>query len=253
MTGWLRIVGLGPAGEDWRTPEATATLHAATAIVGYIPYVNAVPASALGVRYPSDNKVELDRATHALQLAQAGERVAVVSGGDAGIFGMAAAVFEALEHGNPAWRELNIAVVPAMSALLAAAARVGAPLGHDFCVVSLSDYLKPWPIIAKRLEAACSADFVLVLYNPASKTRRSQIEAAIDLLRAHRTRDTVVILAQNIGRVGEQVTITTLAQVDSNSIDMRTLVLVGSTQTRCIARPNAAPFVYTPRFYGARE
>lgn len=249
MSGWLRVVGLGPGPAEWLTPEASAALHAATDIVGYTPYVRAVADSALAARHPSGNGAEIERAREALRMAAAGARVAVVSGGDAGVFGMAAAVFEALEQGEEAWRALDIQVLPGVSAVLAAAARLGAPLGHDFCVVSLSDYLKPWAVIERRLRAACEGDFVLAIYNPASGARKEQLRAALACLRALRGGETVAMLAANIGRAGERVAVTTLAALDPEQVDMRTLLMIGSSRTRCVERPEQAPFVYTPRFY----
>lgn len=248
MNGWLRIVGLGPADAKWLSPEASEILHAATDVVGYVPYVESLPASVTAKRHASDNRVEIDRAKAALEMAANGARVAVVSGGDAGVFGMAAAVFEAMET-DAKWHSLDVTVVPGMTALLAAAARVGAPLGHDFCVMSLSDYLKPWEAIEKRLEAASAGDFVLAIYNPASKTRREQIASALAQLRKARGGETLVILAASVGRAEERITITNLAEVNPDAIDMRTLVIVGSSATRRIERDGKSPIIYTPRSY----
>jgi len=244
MSGWLRVVGLGPGPDKWLTPEAHDVLHAATDIVGYIPYVERVPATARAKRHASDNRVELERAQQALQAAACGARVAVVSGGDAGVFGMAAALFEAMEKGDAAWRVLDVAVVPGMTALLAAAARVGAPLGHDFCVISLSDQRKPWSVIQLRLKAACEGDFVLAVYNPASSTRREQLEAALAQLRVARGADTVAVAATSVGCKDERVMVTTLGALDAAQVNMRTLLIIGSTKTRAVGR-----FVYTPRTY----
>ena len=244
MSGWLRVVGLGAGNKEWLTPQAHAVLHTATDIFGYTPYVNAVPESVSATRHASDNGEELERATAAIKMAVSGARVAVVSGGDSGVFGMAAAVFEALEKGDAAWCELDIEIIPGISAMLVAAARIGAPLGHDFCAISLSDYLKPWEIIAKRLRVACEGDFVLAIYNPASKTRRQQLENALDILRTHRTPNTIVILAKSIGRTEENIIVTELAKLNPDDVDMRTLIIIGSSHTRRIGR-----FVYTPRFY----
>ncbi len=244
MSGWLRIVGLGPGPAEWLTPEGTDILHAATDIYGYTPYINAVTKTVTATRHASDNGEELQRAAEALRQAAGGARVAVVSGGDAGIFGMAAAVFEALEKGDVSWQEIDIAVVPGMTAFIAAAARIGAPFGHDFCVISLSDYLKPWPIIEKRLLAASEGDFVLAIYNPASKTRREQLKSALKILQKNRAPDTIAILAKSIGRAEENIITTTLAALNPDDVDMRTLVIIGSSHTRRIGR-----FVYTPRSY----
>ena len=183
MTGSLAVVGLGPGPACWMAPEASDVLAAASDIVGYQPYVDRVPERAGQRRHASDNRVEIDRARHALTMAAEGCRVAVVSGGDPGIFAMAAAVLEAIEAGDSAWRALDIMVVPGISAMQAAAARLGAPLGHDFCAISLSDNLKPWEIVACRLKAAAEGDFVIALYNPASKARPDRIHDAFALLR----------------------------------------------------------------------
>lgn len=251
MSGWVRVVSLGAGPAHWLTPEAHAALHSATDIIGYTPYVAAVPDSVTAKRHPSDNGVEVERASMALHMAANGARVAIVSGGDAGIFGMASAVFEALEQGDETWKQLDIEVLPGISAMLAAAARIGAPLGHDFCVISLSDYLKPWPVIEKRLRAASAGDFVLAIYNPASKMRREQLDAALACLRKDRAPETVVMVAKAVGREAETITITTLSALDATHIDMLTLLLIGSSHTRCIARPHNTAFVYTPRFYKA--
>ncbi|WP_298428651.1 precorrin-3B C(17)-methyltransferase [Rhodoblastus sp.] len=251
MSGKLSIIGLGPGPDKWLTPEARAALDEADALIGYKPYTDRVPERAGLERFASDNRVEIDRARHALQLAQDGRKVAVVSGGDAGVFGMAAAVLEAVEKGDAAWRALDLQVVPGVSAVLAAAARLGAPLGHDFCVISLSDNLKPWEIIARRLRAAAEGDFVIALYNPASKARPRQIFDAFDLLRDMKGGETPVALARAVGRADERVIISDLASVDPALVDMATLVLIGSSETRFLPRPGAEPWLLTPRSYGA--
>ncbi|MFO1147324.1 MAG: precorrin-3B C(17)-methyltransferase [Alsobacter sp.] len=248
--GRLVVVGLGPGHRDWITPEADRALAEATDLVGYAPYVARVPERAGLVRHASDNRVELDRARDALALAASGRKVAVVSGGDPGIFAMASAVMEALEVGDPAWRDLDIAVLPGVSAMQAAAARLGAPLGHDFCVISLSDNLKPWSVVARRLVAASEADFVIALYNPASKARPGQIHEAFALLRAHRDATIPVVFARAVGRPDERILVTTLAQADPGVADMSTLVLVGSSETRLVPRSRGEPWLYTPRHYG---
>jgi precorrin-3B C17-methyltransferase len=246
------IIGLGPGPARQVTPEAAGLLAQATDIIGYGPYVERVPASAAR-RHASDNRVEIERAQQALALAADGARVAVVSGGDPGVFAMASAVFEAMEAGDPAWRDLEITVVPGITAVLAAAARVGAPLGHDFCVMSLSDNLKPWAVIERRLSAAVAGDFVLALYNPASKTRLGQIGRAFEQL-LHEGGERIVILAKAVGRPDEEVIYTSLSAVDPADVDMRTLVLVGSSQTRMIERTGREPIVYSPRrWVGAEE
>lgn len=245
MSGRLMIIGLGPGPARQVTPEATTLLAEATDIVGYGPYVDRIPPSPAR-RHGSDNRVEIDRARHALSLAADGAKVAVVSGGDPGVFAMAAAVFEAVEAGEAEWRELDIVVVPGITAVLAAAARIGAPLGHDFCVISLSDNLKPWSIIERRLSAAVAGDFVLAFYNPASRARPEQIGKAFAQLKAE-AGDRVVVLAKAVGRPDEQIVYTSLAMVEPADVDMRTLVLVGSSQTRVIEREGREPWVYTPR------
>jgi precorrin-2 C20-methyltransferase/precorrin-3B C17-methyltransferase len=251
-TGSVAVVGLGPAGPQWLTPEAREELAAADVLVGYKTYVDRVPVRAGQLRFASDNRVEADRARHALELAAAGSRVAVVSSGDPGIFAMASAVLEVLDAADDGLRDVDVRVVPGLSAMQAAAARVGAPLGHDFAVVSLSDILKPWPAIERRLEAAGAGDLVLALYNPASRTRRDQLERALEVLRAHRAPQTPVVVARAVGAPEEAVTITTLDAVDVDAVDMRTLLIIGSSTTRVIAgRNGGGPRVYTPRSYPA--
>jgi precorrin-2 C20-methyltransferase/precorrin-3B C17-methyltransferase len=248
--GRVTVVGLGPAGAQWLTPEAESALSAADDLVGYGPYVDRVPERRGQRRHPSDNRVEGERARHALELAAAGARVAVVSSGDPGIFAMASAVLEALDGSDAALAGVDVRVVPGLSAMQAAAARVGAPLGHDFCVLSLSDQLKPWEVVERRLDAAGAADLVLALYNPASRTRREQLVRAIEVLRRHRAPETPVVVARAIGADDETVAVTTLAAVDLDAVDMRTLLIVGSSATRVIAGDGASPpRVYTPRRY----
>ncbi len=251
--GRLDIVGLGPGPVEWMTPEARALIEKATDLVGYKSYLERLPVSPEQNRHASDNRVELDRARAGLDLALDGARVALVSGGDPGIFAMAAAVFEAVEAGDPRWRARAIEVHPGVSAMLAAAARLGAPLGHDFAVVSLSDNLKPWGVIERRLLAAAQADFVVALYNPASMARPQSIHEAFALLRRLKSGDTIVAFARAIGRPDERIHLTTLALADPSRADMSTLVLVGSTQTRRLARTDGGCWVYTPRSYGAAQ
>lgn len=247
MNGSLAIVGLGPGDLRMQTPQATATLETASDLVGYGTYLARVPERAGQTRHPSDNREELDRARHALRLASAGRRVAVVSSGDAGVFAMASAVFEAIEGGDPGWRGLEVAVVPGISAMFAAAARVGAPLGHDFCAISLSDNLKPWELVLHRLTVAAAAGFVLALYNVASRARPWQLAAALDALRPVLPASTPVVLATAVSRADERIAIATLADIDPTRADMRTLVLIGSPATRLIERPSSPPWVYSPR------
>jgi precorrin-3B C17-methyltransferase len=250
VSGSLLIVGLGPGPADWITPEAARALESATDIVGYAPYVARVPVRAGQNRHASDNRVEIERARQALQLAASGHQVAVVSGGDPGIFAMAAAVFEALEQGEASWHALDIRVVPGLSAMQAAAARLGAPLGHDFCAISLSDNLKPWEIIERRLIAAAEGDFVIALYNPASKARSARIHEAFGVLRSRKAAATPVAVARAIGREDERLTITTLSEAKLDLVDMSTLVIIGSSQTRLIPRDQKSPWLLTPRSYG---
>jgi precorrin-2 C20-methyltransferase/precorrin-3B C17-methyltransferase len=247
--GRVSVVGLGPAGPDWLTAEAQAELAAADELIGYETYLARVPHRLGQGRHATDNRVELDRARHALELAAGGARVAVVSSGDPGIFAMAAAVFEAAEEGGA---DVEIRVVAGLSAMQAAAARAGAPLGHDFCVISLSDQLKPWEVVERRLDAAGRADLVVALYNPASRTRRDQLLRALEILGGHRGPQTPVVVARAVGSDVESVTITTLGDVDAESVDMRTLLIVGSSTTRVLAAQGArAESVYTPRSYPA--
>ena len=226
----LFVVGLGPGSDRWITPEAAAVLGEVDHLVGYGPYLDRLPARPTQRRHATGNTVELERARHALDLALAGERTAVVSGGDAGIFGMAAAVFEAAADDR--YAGVTITVLPGMTAAQAVAARAGAPLGGDYAVISLSDRLKPWSVIEQRLRAIAVADLVLVIYNPASRTRREQIVRARELLLELRPSETPVVVGRNVGRDGEELTVTTLDELDANSIDMSCLLIIGSSQTR---------------------
>jgi precorrin-2 C20-methyltransferase/precorrin-3B C17-methyltransferase len=249
--GSVAVVGLGPAGAQWLTPEAQAELAGADVLVGYQTYVDRVPPRHGQRRFATDNRVEADRARHALELAADGSRVAVVSSGDPGIFAMASAVLEALHSADGAAGEVEVRVVPGLSAMQVAASRVGAPLGHDFAVVSLSDILKPWTVIERRLEAAAGADMALALYNPASRTRRDQLEKAIEVLLRHRAPSTPVVVARAVGSSAEAVTVATLASLDPLVVDMRTLLIVGSSTTRVITANGRGgqDRVYTPRSY----
>lgn len=237
----LLVVGLGPGPHAWVTPEVSSALAHVDHVVGYGPYVERVPDRAGLTKHSSGNTVEVDRARHALDLALAGERVAVVSGGDAGVFGMAAAVHEAAE--DPAYAGVSIRVLPGVSAVQAVAARAGAPIGADFAVVSLSDRLKPWPVVERRLRAIAEADLVLAIYNPASRSRTEQIAVAQRVLLEHRKPDTVVVVGRDVGRAEESLTVTTLAELDPATIDMKCLLIVGAESTR--VGPHG---VWTPRF-----
>lgn len=241
MTGWVAIAGLGPGRDDLVTPEVTAMLAEATDVIGYIPYVKRVkPRDGLTL-HPTDNRVEIDRATHALTLAAEGRRVAVVSGGDPGVFAMASAVFEALE-GKPQFAETDIRVLPGITAMLAAAARAGAPLGHDFCAINLSDNLKPWSVIERRLRLAAQADFAMAFYNPRSRSRPHQFGDALAILREECAPDRLITFARAISRPDEALNTVTLAEATAEMADMQTVVLLGNSETRFVGR-----YVYTPR------
>jgi precorrin-3B C17-methyltransferase len=248
--GWLRVVGIGPGPEHWITPEVQAVLAEASDVFGYHSYLERLSPSRSQQLHPSDNGQELQRARRALELAHSGGRVAIVSGGDPGVFAMAAAVFEVLERAPAAWLDLDVSVLPGVTAMLAAAARLGAPLGNDFCAINLSNNLKPWSVIEKRLRLAAQADFAIALYNPRSRARPDQLQRAFELLRSERreqTAETWVAFASAIGRPDEQLSITTLDAADPQRVDMRTLVLIGATGTRCIERPHGHPWLYCPR------
>jgi precorrin-3B C17-methyltransferase len=248
VSGSLVIVGLGPGSIDLLTPAAAHALQAATDLVGYGPYLHRIPEGIAGqCRHASGNRVEIDRARHALKLATQGKKVAVVSGGDPGVFAMAAAVFEAVEAGDDAWRELDIRIEPGITAMLAAAAEVGAPLGADFCAISLSDNLKSWETIERRLRAAAEGDFVIALYNPASRARPHQLGRAFDLLRATKSPRTVVLFVRAAATPEARVVTTVLAEADPALADMRTLVIIGAAATRLVSRGTRRPWVYTPR------
>jgi precorrin-3B C17-methyltransferase len=247
MSGRLSVVGLGAGDARWLTPEASAALADAEALYGYAGYLDRVPARAGQSRHPSDNREEVARARDSLAAAAAGAKVALVTGGDPGVFAMGAAVCEAIEQGPSAWRALDVAMIPGVTAMLAVAARAGAPLGHDFCALSLSDNLKPWETIERRLDAAASAGFVIALYNPLSRARPWQLGAAFERLRRHLADATAVVFGRAAGRADERVIVTTLADADPAKADMATLIIVGSAMTRVIAREGLPPLVYTPR------
>ncbi|TCP32761.1 precorrin-3B C(17)-methyltransferase [Sphingomonas sp. BK235] len=244
--GWLAIAGLGPGAETLVTPEVRDALALATDVIGYAPYVARVAPRPGLTRHASDNRVELDRAGLALALAQAGRRVVVVSSGDPGVFAMAAAVFEAIEQGPPEWRSLDVRVLPGITAMLAAAARAGAPLGHDFCAINLSDNLKPAALIARRLLLAAEADFAIALYNPRSVARPDTLDAAFALLRDAGAGERLVLFARAVSTSEETLRVVPLAGARGEMADMRTLVIVGSSRTRLIAR-DGTPWLYTPR------
>ena len=245
MTGWVKIVGLGPGSDGLVTPEAQAVLDTATDVVGYIPYVARVADRDGLVKHASDNRVEIDRSQHALSMAAEGRRVAVVSSGDPGVFAMASAVFEALEDGPAAWKSLHIEVIPGITASLAAAARAGAPLGHDFCTINLSDNLKPWALIEKRLRLAAEGDFAMAFYNPRSKSRPEGFEKTLQILRECCEPERLVIFARAVSTAEEALRVVALRDATPEMADMRTMVIVGSSLTRVIA---GTQIVYTPRF-----
>jgi len=247
VSGRLTVIGLGPGDARWLTPQADAALADAEAIYGYGAYLEQVPVRPGQARHPSDNREEQARAAAALERAADGANVAVVSGGDPGVFAMAAAVCAEIEAGPPVWRELDVAIVPGITAMLAVAARVGAPLGHDFCALSLSDNLKPWALVEQRLDAAAGAGFIIAIYNPVSRARPWQLGAAFDRVGRLVPQSTPVIFGRAIGRAGERVDVTTLGAAKSIAADMATLVIVGSSDTRIVVREGRAPLVYTPR------
>lgn len=242
MTGWVVIAGLGPGHDDLVTPQVRAALDDATDIVGYIPYVRRIaPRDGLTL-HESDNRVELDRASHALEMAADGKNVVVVSSGDPGVFAMASAIFEALETGPKTWLSLDITVLPGITAMLAAAARIGAPLGHDFAVINLSDNLKPWDLIEHRLRLAGQAGFAMAFYNPRSKSRPHQFARALEVLREECGTDTLISFARAVSTPDEIITTVTLAEATPEMADMRTMVIVGNRDTRRVGR-----YVYSPR------
>ncbi|MQY43206.1 precorrin-3B C(17)-methyltransferase [Epibacterium sp. SM1969] len=241
--GWVVIAGLGPGDETLVTDEVRAALADATDVVGYIPYVKRIEPRAGLTLHASDNRVEVDRASHALQMATEGKRVVVVSSGDPGVFAMASAVFEALENGPAEWLDLDIRVLPGITAMLAAAAQLGAPLGHDFAAINLSDNLKPWDLIETRLRAAGEAGFAMAFYNPRSKSRPHQFERALEILRDACGRDTLISFARDVTKPTQNITTVTLGEATPEMADMRTMVIVGNRDTRRIG-----PHVYTPRY-----
>ncbi|SKM10720.1 Probable cobalamin biosynthesis protein CobI [Mycobacteroides abscessus subsp. bolletii] len=245
--GMVTVVGLGPGHHDWTTTEVRHELALATDLIGYGPYLDRIPARDGQVRHASDNRDEPARAELSFKLAAGGRRVAVVSSGDPGVFAMAAAVMEEAR----AWPDVTVRVLPAMTAAQAVASRVGAPLGHDYAVISLSDRLKPWQVIESRLRAAAAADLVLAVYNPASKSRTWQVASMRDGLLEHRDPATPVVLGRDVGGAGESVRVTTLGDLDPSAVDMRTLLIIGSSQTQW-QDTDSGPQVFTPRRYPAQ-
>jgi precorrin-2 C20-methyltransferase / precorrin-3B C17-methyltransferase len=246
--GEVAVVGLGPAGPFWLTPEAAHALREAEHVVGYGPYVDRVPHRPGQHRHSSGNQVEAQRAAHALELALGGARVAVVSSGDPGVFGMATAVLEAA-GADERFAAVPVRIVPGVTAAHAAASRIGAPLGHDYAVLSLSDRLKPWDTIEARLDAAAAADLVIAVYNPASASRRWQVDAARDIVLRHRKPTTPVVVARDVGGPEEAIVVTDLAGLDASTVDMRCLLIIGSSLTRVDRRAGRPAVVWTPRSY----
>lgn len=247
--GSLAIVGIGPGRPDWCLPDVTERIATATDLVGYARYLDLVTVGTSARRHRSGNRVEAERAALALDLAADGGRVVVVSSGDPGVFAMASAVVEQFDRWPERWPDIGFEVLPGITAAQALASRVGAPLGHDFCVVSLSDVLKPWEIIERRLDAAAGADFVIALYNPASRHRPWQFGRAIEILGNHRSAETPVALGRDVGRPGERVSVLTLAELPRADVDMRTVIIVGSSTTRSLRGRPLGSSLYTPRSY----
>jgi precorrin-3B C17-methyltransferase len=240
MSGWVTIVGLGPGSDAMVTPEVQAALAEATDVVGYFPYVARIaPRDGLTL-HGSDNRVEVDRAMHALQMAQSGQRVVVVSSGDPGVFAMASAVFEAAEKG---FANTDIRVLPGITAMLAAAAVIGAPLGHDFCAINLSDNLKPWAVIERRLRLAAQADFAMAFYNPRSASRPDTFVHVLNVLRQECEPERLISFARAVSKPDQRIVTVTLAQAAPEMADMQTVVILGNSATRRVGR-----YVYTPRF-----
>jgi precorrin-3B C17-methyltransferase len=247
VSGHLAVIGLGPGSAEQVTPEAMRAVAEATFFYGYKPYVDRLDLRPDQTRIASDNREELSRAQEAIAKAAEGHAVAVVSGGDPGVFAMAAAVCEAIEAGPQAWRRIDVEIVPGVTAMLAVAARAGAPLGHDFCAISLSDNLKPWDLIELRLLAAAGAGFVIALYNPISKARPWQLGRAFECLAAVLPGTTPIIFGRAAGRPDERIETCLLADARPDMADMATCIIVGSPETRIIRRDGQAPLVYTPR------
>lgn len=241
MTGWVKIVGLGPGRADLVTPEVWAAIDTATDIVGYIPYVARITPREGLTLHATDNRVELDRAAHALEMAAAGRYVAVVSSGDPGVFAMASAVFEAMEN-RPDWQTVSVSVLPGITAMLAASARVGAPLGHDFAVINLSDNLKPFEQVEKRVRLAAQADFAMAFYNPRSQARPHQFSRVLEILREECEPERLILFARAVSTPDENIRCVTLSEAAPEMADMRTMVIVGNSATRRVG-----PHIYTPR------
>ncbi|MFC5697683.1 precorrin-3B C(17)-methyltransferase [Pseudomonas sp. GCM10022186] len=249
--GRLTVVGLGPGAAEFMVPATRQALEEAEDLLGYETYIRmAGPFRPEQVLHCTDNREELQRARHAFELAASGRRVVVVSSGDPGVFAMAAAVLEALDESrDPHWLQVELQVFPGVSAALATAAKAGAPLGHDFCLLSLSDNLKPWEVIEDRLDHAAAADLAMAFYNPISRARPWQLGRALEIVARHRNPDTVVVLGRDIGRPAEKLSLTSLGELTPEQVDMRTLVIIGSSLTRRVPKGNGEDWVYTPRWY----
>ncbi|WP_417580645.1 precorrin-3B C(17)-methyltransferase [Pelagibacterium sp.] len=248
MTGTLYVIGTGPGSPEQITLEAQAAIAASSHFFGYKPYIERLNLGPAQIAVPSDNREELDRARSALVLAAEGKSVAMVSGGDPGVFAMASAVCEAIDTGEPDWRGIELVIVPGVTAMLATAARIGAPLGNDFCAMSLSDNLKPWEVIEQRLRAAAGAGFAIAFYNPISKSRPWQLGKALEILREILPPDTVVSVGRGVGPNRGTIGHRSLSELEAETIDMSTCIIVGNRFTRAIARPDKPDLVYTPRW-----
>jgi len=252
--GKLSVVGLGPGSRDLMTPAVQRDLEQAEEVLGYETYVRmAGPFRDDQIIHMTDNREEMQRARHAFELAASGRNVVMISSGDPGVFAMAAAVVEALhESDDPAWHGTELVIQPGISTAMAAASRIGAPLGHDFCIISLSDNLKPWDVIAKRLALAAEGDLAMAFYNPISKARPYQLGRALEILRQYRNAETPVVLGRDIGRPAETTRVVTLGELTPDDVDMRTVVIVGSSHTKRFPRAEGGEWVYTPRWYGKK-
>ncbi len=253
MSGTLYVIGTGPGGPQQMTPEALDAVSKSIDFLGYGPYLDRLSLRPDQNRIASDNREELDRAQAAIVRTVAGSNVCVVSGGDPGVFAMAAAVCEAIDNGPDEWRTIDLVIVPGVTAMLAVAARIGAPLGHDFCAISLSDNLKPWDVITRRLKLVAEAGLVIALYNPISKARPWQLGEAFEILRTVLPAETPVIFGRAAGRPDERMLVMPLGQADAQKADMATCVVIGSPETRIIARPGKPDLVYTPRFISGEK
>lgn len=250
MKGSLTIVGLGPGAPELVTPAVTDALKDSTDIVGYSKYIDRVKDASGKSFHPSDNREEIDRAELSINLALQGKKVVVVSSGDPGVFAMASAIFEVVDIQNLSRDDLPIVVLPGITALLAASARLGAPIGHDFCVINLSDNLKSWDILKSRVIAAAKADFVIAFYNPRSKSRKNQLSEIYDVLRKNCKSDRIVIYANSVSTESEAIFETTLSEADASSVSMKTLVIIGSSSTKKIRNTG---YIYTPRYSGVEK